>query len=206
MTDRERIYSDIRRALEGLEHKTPYPDWDDAITVTRNQPTLPTLWEIFSVKLEQVNGRPMKGLRAVADFLRESDQLTGYCDPEIAEELSRDHDFDGITLHTEYDRARFEEYSFGISKAAGAIAESGTIVLNDRETASRLGALTPWTHVALLRPEFLWADIPTALRAVMDDDPSIVFVTGPSKTADVEGILIEGVHGPGVQICCLYDR
>jgi L-lactate dehydrogenase complex protein LldG len=37
----------------------------------------------------------------------------------------------------------------------------------------------------------------------MPDDPNIIWVTGPSKTADVEGILIQGVHGPGVQACLL---
>ena len=34
-------------------------------------------------------------------------------------------------------------------------------------------------------------------------DPNIVRMTGLSKTADVEGILIEGVHGPGRQIALL---
>jgi L-lactate utilization protein LutC len=33
--------------------------------------------------------------------------------------------------------------------------------------------------------------------------PNIIWCTGPSKTADVEGILIEGVHGPGEQIALL---
>jgi len=36
-------------------------------------------------------------------------------------------------------------------------------------------------------------------------DPNVIWVTGPSKTADVEGILIEGVHGPGEQIAWLVD-
>ncbi|MBI2497314.1 MAG: hypothetical protein HYV75_05125, partial [Opitutae bacterium] len=45
-------------------------------------------------------------------------------------------------------------------------------------------------------------DIPTALAA-HPADPKIVWVTGPSKTADVEGILIEGVHGPGTQVALL---
>ena len=35
------------------------------------------------------------------------------------------------------------------------------------------------------------------------DSPNIMWCTGPSKTADVEGILIEGVHGPGEQIALL---
>jgi len=39
--------------------------------------------------------------------------------------------------------------------------------------------------------------------AVLGDDPNVIWCTGPSKTADVEGILIEGVHGPGRQIALL---
>ena len=37
----------------------------------------------------------------------------------------------------------------------------------------------------------------------LGNDPNTIWVTGPSKTADVEGILIEGVHGPGAQIALL---
>ena len=35
------------------------------------------------------------------------------------------------------------------------------------------------------------------------DAPNTIWCTGPSKTADVEGILIEGVHGPGEQVALL---
>lgn len=40
--------------------------------------------------------------------------------------------------------------------------------------------------------------------AALGDDPNVIFCTGPSKTADVEGILIEGVHGPGEQVALIY--
>ena len=39
--------------------------------------------------------------------------------------------------------------------------------------------------------------------AALGDDPNTIWVTGPSKTADVEGILIQGVHGPGIQIALI---
>ena len=50
--------------------------------------------------------------------------------------------------------------------------------------------------------EQIFRDIPSALAA-LPADPNVIWVTGPSKTADVEGILIEGVHGPGRQIALL---
>ena len=206
MTEREQIYANIRRAIADVPVKTAYPQWNERIAVSCGQPVLPTLWEVFSAKLVEVNGRPMEGIDPVGRYLHESGQLVGYCDPGLAEGLRAHQSFEGLELCTEYDEGQIDHYAFGITRATGAIAETGTIVLNDQDTTTRLGALTPWTHVAILRAEDLWPDLPTALTAVMDDDPSIVFVTGPSKTADVEGILVQGVHGPGMQICCLFGE
>jgi hypothetical protein len=56
--------------------------------------------------------------------------------------------------------------------------------------------------VAVLERTRLHRTVPDALLAP-DEDPNVIWVTGPSKTADVEGILIEGVHGPGEQAVLL---
>jgi L-lactate dehydrogenase complex protein LldG len=104
-----------------------------------------------------------------------------------------------ITFELELDRARIDEYRFGITRASGAIAETGTIILTDRLTSRRLGALAPWIHVAVLHPDQIHPHVADAIAA-LGDDPNVIWCTGPSKTADVEGILIEGVHGPGEQV------
>ena len=107
-------------------------------------------------------------------------------------------------METTFDVARLDEYEFGITRAAGAIAETGTVILRDAETSSRLGALAPWTHLAVFPRAKLYATVAEA-AAILGQDPHITWVTGPSKTADVEGILIEGVHGPGRQLAVAAD-
>ncbi|MEQ1843619.1 MAG: LUD domain-containing protein, partial [Verrucomicrobiales bacterium] len=69
-------------------------------------------------------------------------------------------------------------------------------------TSDRLAALTPWVHVAVLDPRTIAPSIPAAIGQ-FGESVNLLWVTGPSRTADVEGILIEGVHGPGVQIAYL---
>jgi len=54
----------------------------------------------------------------------------------------------------------------------------------------------------VVRRSTIHRTIPDAIAA-FGDSPNIIWCTGPSKTADVEGILIEGVHGPGEQIALL---
>ena len=86
-----------------------------------------------------------------------------------------------------------------VGSAVAAIAETGTVVLTETDTSSRLAALAPWVHVAIVKRAQIFIDVPQAVAA-LPQDPNIIWCTGPSKTADVEGILIEGVHGPGEQI------
>ena len=108
-------------------------------------------------------------------------------------------------METTFDRTRVDDYQFGITHAAGAVAETGSIILTDKTTSSRLAALAPWVHVAVLTRATIFADLQHAVTALADD-PNIIFCTGPSKTADVEGILIEGVHGPGQQAALLSEN
>lgn len=202
MSDREAIFKDIRDALAPLaDNRTPYPEWGDGLVVTENHPAgLDKRVDRFKYRLEAVHGTFVSGLAALRDWLRSEGLTRGYIDPAL-KELFAD-DLGGFELETEIDRSRIDEYAFGITRASGAIAETGTIILTDRKTSSRLGALAPWVHVAVIKEEEIYPDVPSAVAA-FDDDPSIIFVTGPSKTADVEGILIEGVHGPGKQLACL---
>jgi len=113
----------------------------------------------------------------------------------VGEPLSKDFE-----IRYTYERAAVDEIQFGITRAAGVIAETGTIVLTDRLTSNRLGALAPWIHIAAVPSQAIHRSVADGIDA-FGDDPNIVWVTGPSKTADVEGILIEGVHGPGEQVC-----
>jgi len=136
-------------------------------------------------------------------LLEKNNWRRGYCDPALWPRFEAAFPA-GFTVATTYDRTRVDDYDFGITAAAGAIAETGTLVLTDGGTSSRLAALAPWVHVAVLSREQIHLDIVAALAA-LPADPNIIWVTGPSKTADVEGILIEGVHGPGVQVALLVD-
>lgn len=196
MNDRDKIFSAIRAALDPLPTRTAKPDWPRELVVCRPSGEFNHLKEQLADKLAFASSRYCESLEQLAEILHAEQSTFGYCDPELAPLFEK---IAGITFDTEYDEAKVNDYSFGITKASAAIAESGTIMLKDQDTASRMGALTPWIHIAVLRESDIVATIPDAIER-FGDDPSIIFATGPSKTADVEGILIEGVHGPGIQI------
>ena len=117
MTEREQIYANIRRAIADVPVKTAYPQWNERIAVSCGQPVLPTLWEVFSAKLVDVNGRPMEGIDPVGRYLHESGQLVGYCDLGLAEGLRAHQSFEGLELCTEYDEGQIDHYAFGINQS-----------------------------------------------------------------------------------------
>lgn len=197
-TDREAIFSRVRGALAPLHERAPMPDYTTEVAVLRQMLGNRDLVTVFSERIARVNGVALTDPAALVARLRENKWLHGYCDPALWPALSP-HFGPDFKVETTYDRKRVDDYTFGITRAAGAIAESGTIVLNDTTSSRRLGALTPWVHIAVVERAKIYTDLPQAV-ASLGTDTNVVWVTGPSKTADVEGILIEGVHGPGVQI------
>lgn len=103
-------------------------------------------------------------------------------------------------------RADLAQADLAISGADYAVAETGTLVLAASPFNPRTATALPRTHVAIVRPERLlptFQDLILLLKAdYLSDDNSLAsscftFVTGPSRTGDIEQTLTIGVHGPG---------
>ncbi len=197
-TDREAILSRVRGALAPLRQRAALPDYDTEIAVMRKLIAGRDLVELLAERMKRVNGLLLTDTAALVEKLRAGGWTRGYCDPALWPKLAP-HFGGEFKVEREFDRTRVDDYAFGITRAAGAIAESGTLILNDEMTSRRLAALAPWVHVAGLERAQIFSDLPQAVAA-LGRDPNVIWCTGPSKTADVEGILIEGVHGPGQQI------
>ncbi|PHR27916.1 MAG: hypothetical protein COA36_08115 [Desulfotalea sp.] len=86
----------------------------------------------------------------------------------------------------------------GITVPRISIAESGTLVQFTTPGCPRSTSLVPSIHIALIRGEDLVADLEEAYALIEEINPgeSFVFISGPSKTADIEAHLVHGAHGP----------
>jgi L-lactate dehydrogenase complex protein LldG len=85
----------------------------------------------------------------------------------------------------------------GITGAQWAIAETGTLVLESEKEFARLTSLVPDIHVCLLDASNVRQTMAEILEILRQDlDPTVTFITGPSRTSDIELTLAIGVHGP----------
>jgi L-lactate dehydrogenase complex protein LldG len=194
---KEAILSRVRGALTSLPRRATLPDWDIELAEARKLVGERPAAEVFAERLKLVNGRCYETASQIAAELKAGGWTRGYCDPALLPSLAP-HFGPEFMIETEFDRTRVDDYAFGITRARAAIAETGTILIDDAGTSRRLAALAPWVHIAVLPRDRIYPFLADAVKE-LGTDPNLIFVTGPSKTADVEGILIEGVHGPGQQ-------
>lgn len=90
-------------------------------------------------------------------------------------------------------------FDAGISTAQAAIAETGTLVLDSAQERHRLVSLVPPVHIAIINASSIRETLSDALTLLQKDkeiSPAVTFITGPSRTADIELTLTIGVHGP----------
>jgi L-lactate dehydrogenase complex protein LldG len=207
---RENILGRIKAAVGALPDRRALPDDPPNLAFARGAPRADAGANAslggnrvgqFSERMAAAGGRVFSDPAALGAWLTAQGATRGLCDPALAPRLAAALG-GGFMLETALDRGRIDEYQFGVTRAAGAIAETGTLILTDAGTSSRLAALAPWIHVAVLEPAQIHAHIADAISA-LGGDPNVIWCTGPSKTADVEGILIQGVHGPGEQVALI---
>lgn len=97
----------------------------------------------------------------------------------------------------------------GVTFVDYALAETGSLVLLSREGQARSISLLPPVHVALVIPSQVlpgFDELFALLESGENRLPSAVtFITGPSRTADIELTLVVGVHGPQELHVVLFD-
>jgi L-lactate dehydrogenase complex protein LldG len=99
--------------------------------------------------------------------------------------------------------ADVERADVGITGCDALIAQTGSILLTARSAGGRALSVLPPHHIVIARESQLLPDLPAAFELLNktygDAYPSLItFITGPSRTADIERILVLGAHGPRI--------
>ncbi|WP_136525939.1 LutC/YkgG family protein [Geomonas ferrireducens] len=104
-------------------------------------------------------------------------------------------------------RERTAQAKIGISEMSFAVADTGSLVQDQSAVDQRLASSLTGIHVAIVPSANIVCD-KTALFSRISPKTSryIAFITGPSRTADIERVLTIGVHGPERLIILFVDE
>lgn len=117
-------------------------------------------------------------------------------------------------LHAEEERGAIRHIRYGITGVTAAFASTGSMMLAATPGANRAASLLPYRHVALIPFSHLYPTIEAWLAeqqfdgrlvAEMRRHANYSMITGPSKSADIEGNLTLGVHGPKFVHAILFN-
>jgi len=117
-------------------------------------------------------------------------------------------------LHEPGCRARAGSTAVGLTAVDAAFASTGSVVLASGPGRSRAASLLPCHHIMLVPMSRIYPSCEAwlhrlrregLLERMLRESGQIVFVTGPSRSADIELRLTLGVHGPGAVHAILFD-
>lgn len=124
----------------------------------------------------------------------------------VSSEIQAYHDAEWeLLLEESLPKADIFSLDVGITGAQWGIAETGTLVLSTTDERNRLLSLVPPVHLALLRERDIVATAAEVLAEVGrqilggndGEGSAVTFITGPSRTSDIELTPVLGAHGPG---------
>ena len=105
-------------------------------------------------------------------------------------------------------RVQAETADFGVSGVEFGVAETGSVLQDGQAIEGRLVSTLPPVHVVFLNSNLIVPGVAEAIEVVaqVHQQGYLSFITGPSRTADIERVLTIGVHGPSRFIIIAVDQ
>ena len=222
MSERENIFGRIR---EALRLTAPQPGLHDAAPRSGKRVTdlLPAVGRSFdeNVALFHKNAVELKAefrllssaeeLRVTLANLRDADGWTRAASHsgQLTDAACQALGLPVLLTDTAFDKIELEKCPVGITECDALVAQTGSVVVTNRSAGGRALSVLPPHHVVLARRDQLVAGLPEAFALLKArygaNYPSMLsFITGPSRTGDIERILVLGAHGPKkLTIFCL---
>lgn len=209
-TPREKMLKNIRHAL--LEHvEAPKK------SAPANSPAIAPLEEdsdvVFAQNLVQLSGHfqycesEREVSLSIAQIIQKHANAPVFCREKT---LLPFLDIHGFSLET--DETQLKEECITVTGCEALVARTGTVVVSSRNASGRRYSVIPMAHIVVARASQLFNEIGEALMQLENkyegNLPSMVsFITGPSRTADIEKTLVLGAHGPReLYVLMLEDR
>ncbi|MDD5704032.1 MAG: lactate utilization protein [Dehalococcoidales bacterium] len=176
--------------------------------------------DLFKTKAEAVSGEVLRfpgkneALSFILDFLKKEGisepggPTAVWADCHFLRKIQKDQlSLKVPGLRFDVTRETASAAKIGINQMEWAIADTGTLVQNATAVEQRLVSSLPDIHIALIPSHKIIPDLATALSKISPADAAyLTFITGPSRTADIERVLTIGVHGPERLIIVFVDQ
>jgi len=180
---------------------------------------MPTIFDTFKLRAEAVSAEvhrlPHKS--AAIDFIAQYLQSAGVSDAPQSYAVWADCPFLGGVnkgkladrvpgLSFEVTRERAAASKVGISQLDWAMANTGSLIQDAAPVDRRLVSTLPNIHIAIVETNRLVPDMPALFGKIRPEQTNYIsFITGPSRTADIERVLTIGVHGPEKLVIVFVD-
>jgi L-lactate utilization protein LutC len=155
-------------------------------------PALQNKVEQFTTELAALGGHVLSTqspTQSVIDFLNERGINKIHLEPNtLDEDLLRE-------TNIEFTDAPDPQILVGVTNAICGLADTGSVLIMDGEGDPLKASLLPEIHIAVLKSSDILPSLPDAMPLIKNTSAA-VFITGPSRTADIEMTLTIGVHGP----------
>ena len=213
---REEILHTIRKGLKGVDPEKTFDDRNFQFEAEEVQKLIEeqqgNLETQFIGELNKVNTNVIEtssedeAKKSILKLIEDKElKFFAIWESQFLKEINLKQDFKdaGLKLITAKNKNRMANADIGITEVDYAIADTGTLVLLTDKNQPRSVSLLPPIHIAIVRPENLVRNIndlfiilKSRLQNTEDITSCMTFITGPSRTADIELSLTLGVHGP----------